>query len=103
VVLSDDIPWCRTYFSGRRFTFIDGQSPAEDFFLMSACANHIISNSSFSWWGAWLGINPAKRVIAPRDWFTGEFADAAIPFVAGPPHHGFHDTRDLTPENWTRL
>ncbi len=103
VVFSDDIAWCRMHFQGQRFTFIEGQSASDDFFLMSACAHHIIANSSFSWWAAWLGANPAKRVTAPWNWFTGEFGNPAVPFVAGPPHHGFHDTRDLIPGSWARI
>lgn len=50
--------------------FIQGYSQEEDMFLMSRCQNHIIANSSFSWWSAWLDSNPEKMVVAPRQWFS---------------------------------
>lgn len=59
----------------------------EDLRLMSLCRHHIIANSSFSWWGAWLCADKRKIVIAPEHWFR----DAP------------HDTEDLIPENWLRV
>lgn len=41
---------------------------AEELMLMASCQNHVISNSSFSWWGAWLGGNAEKTVVAPKVW-----------------------------------
>jgi hypothetical protein len=50
----------------------DPDRPWEDMALMALCGHHIIANSSFSWWGAWLNPSPGKIVIAPREWFTPE-------------------------------
>ncbi|MBL6431514.1 MAG: alpha-1,2-fucosyltransferase [Alphaproteobacteria bacterium] len=51
-------------------TLVEGQSREQDLRLMSLCAHHITANSSFSWWGAWLGRNPERQVIVPRQWFA---------------------------------
>jgi glycosyl transferase family 11 len=48
----------------------DPDRPWEDMALMARCRHHVIANSSFSWWGAWLNPCPEKVVIAPRAWFT---------------------------------
>lgn len=51
-------------------TVVSGATGLQDMALMARCAHHVIANSSFSWWGAWLGRNPARRVVAPRRWFA---------------------------------
>ena len=48
---------------------VSGNTADEDLQLMTMCDNHIIANSSFSWWGSWLGHNESKKVIAPSRWF----------------------------------
>ena len=48
----------------------DPERPWEDIGLMARCRHHLIANSSFSWWGAWLNRSPDKVVVAPRAWFA---------------------------------
>lgn len=73
-VFSDDIPWCRQRFHGPRFRFIEGEENFVDLCLMSLCSHHIICNSTFSWWGAWLHPRPGKTVVTPGVWYKPEFA-----------------------------
>lgn len=65
----------------------DCSKDSEDICLMSMCKHHIIANSSFSWWGAWLSRNPDKTVIAPRRWFKQKECN----------------TNDRLPESWIKL
>jgi len=69
LIFSDDIDWCKETF-GEGFVFIEGNNQYEDLCLMSLCNHNIISNSSYSWWAAWLNDNPDKRIVAPKNWFT---------------------------------
>jgi hypothetical protein len=69
LVFSDDIEWCKKKFEGDNFIFSDTSNPYLDLAIMSMCDHHIIANSSFSWWGAWLNRSEDKRVIAPSRWF----------------------------------
>ena len=68
-IFSDDIEWCKEYFNVDNFTFVKVEKPNEiqELYLMSLCKAHIIANSSFSWWGAYLSNNTKQQiVIAPR-------------------------------------
>lgn len=69
LIFSDDIEWCKQVFPNG-VIFIEGNNQFEDLCLMSLCHHNIISNSSYSWWGAYLNKNENKRIIAPQNWFT---------------------------------
>ena len=73
MVFSDDIEWCKSFFPDkfpdRRFKFVEGTNMVDDLYLQSLCKNNIISNSSFSWWAAYLNKNPTKIILAPSNWF----------------------------------
>jgi hypothetical protein len=88
LVFSDDIEWCKKKFEGENFIFSDTDNPYLDLAIMSLCDHHIIANSSFSWWGAWLNISEDKKVIAPSKWFG--------PLLA-------NDTSDIYCENWIKI
>lgn len=73
-LFSDDFAWCTA-----NLEFVHPTVPVErelgperayeDMQLMSLCRHHVIANSSFSWWAAWLNPSPQKLVVAPRKWF----------------------------------
>jgi hypothetical protein len=72
-VFSDDPGWCAEHLRLPHATIvIERTLPAEraweDMYLMSLCRHHVISNSTFSWWGAWLNPSSDKLVIAPEHW-----------------------------------
>jgi len=72
-ILSDDIPWCKENIVGSNITYIEDYPPQEQIWIMSMCSDFILSNSSFSWWGAYLSRSPNKTVIAPQTWFGPEY------------------------------
>lgn len=90
-VFSDDPKFAQEHLKlNHPITFItnnDDEHCYNDMRLMSLCKHHIIANSSFSWWGAWLAENPDKIVIAPREWFKDKSMN----------------TSDLIPEGWNRI
>jgi len=72
-VFSDDVAYARANLplEDGAAVFVDHNddlSSHEDLRLMSSCRHHIIANSTFSWWGAWLNARPDKVVFAPRYW-----------------------------------
>lgn len=90
LIFSDDIEWCE-----KNFDFIKNKSFSKnnedwvDLYLMSLCNDNIITNSSFSWWGAYLNQNPNKKVIGPNIWF-GE-------------RYSHWDTKDVIPSKWIKI
>jgi len=72
-VFSDDPQWCAQEFNDADAEIVleHDPSPLVDLHLMSLAQHHIIANSSYSWWAAWLGEKPEQRVILPQQWFHG--------------------------------
>ena len=71
-VFSDDIDWCKKNLSITEAIYPEGNSATEDFNLMRSCNHNIISNSTFSWWAAFLNRNEDKKIIQPSIWFKNE-------------------------------
>lgn len=71
-VFSDDPQWAADHLSLPLPTTdvsVTGWTAADELGLMTACRHHVIANSSFSWWGAWLAEHPEQVVVAPKAWF----------------------------------
>lgn len=89
-IFSDDSEWIKNNLKIKQNHFYvlgnSGRDAFRDMRLMSQCHHHIIANSSFSWWGAWLNARRDKLVIAPKIWFRD----------------GTND-RDLIPSSWIRV
>ena len=90
-VFSDDPEWVRENlilpYQMHYLNHNDASRNYEDLRLMASCCHHIIANSSFSWWGAWLNPSSSKVVVAPKKWFRDDSVD----------------TRDLIPSAWVRM
>lgn len=97
-IFSDDIAWVKEnmpfdyptlYVSSG--TAIDSSIGAiadyEELILMSKCSHHVIANSSFSWWGAWLNPSDKKIIIAPSRWTQKKV----------------RDSREMLPSSWIRI
>ena len=96
LVFSDDIPFCKEnindrIYPGVHFKYSEGNNEWQDMELMSNCGGHIISNSTFSWWAAWLNQNPNKIVVTPDEesWFGVNYKH--------------HDVSTLLPKDWVRI
>ena len=97
LIFSDEIDWIRENLNfDVPHTFVEGVEDHMDHMrLMSLCQNHIIPNSTFSWWGAWLA--QPELVVAPDLWISND------PKV----HERFFghwvETRHTVPESWVRI
>jgi Glycosyl transferase family 11 len=73
-IFSDDPDWCKNNFHGSDQTVIDHvehlSDPLFDMYLMSLTNHHIIANSTYSWWAAWIGKKENQIVICPSRWFN---------------------------------
>jgi hypothetical protein len=98
-VFSDDPEWCeanfklpyRTTIAGNFDRTVERHLGREDaeLYLMRLCSHAIMANSSYSWWGAWLGADVnGGIVIAPNSWFGPALQE---------------DPRDIVPSRWLRL
>lgn len=89
-VFSDDPAWAHTHLQGPDPMHIvslpgaQARAAEQDLWLMQQCQHHVIANSSYSWWAAWLSQTDDSSIVAPRQW------------VQTP---GF-DTRDVVPSCW---
>lgn len=89
---SNDIEWCREnlldLIPGKQIVLVDwnkGQHSWQDMMLMRLCKYNIVSNSSFSWWGAWLNMHNDSIVIAPSRW------------------NNIPDNEFMLPESWIKI
>ncbi len=88
-VFSDDLPWCRERFRGHDIIFADGNPDYVDLYLMARCDHHIIVNSTFSWWSAYLNRKVGRQVVYPVPWFAKEKRK--------------RDMRDFFPPDWNSI
>jgi hypothetical protein len=88
-IFSDEIEWVKNSFDlPKNSVYIThNKSGIEDMRIMIECKHNIIANSSFSWWGAWLGLQKDKVVIAPKQWFLDSNTN----------------TSDVIPERWSQI
>jgi hypothetical protein len=113
IVFSDDYMWCeqqeifskdnilisKTYDEvnyNKDLSLISNNSNLYDLCMMSICQKHIIANSSFGWWGAWLA--NSQIVCYPDPWFGSSYMENI--------HYDFKemiDLKDLFPNHWTKI
>lgn len=96
LVFSDGIEWCKenlAHLNDSRFEFFDNPDELASLSAMASCSHHIIANSSFSWWGAYLGHNQDKVIVSPSykgyNWYG--------------PTAGVKEPKDLIPDSWIQV
>jgi len=75
VVFSDDMSWCKETFAFLpNVIYVEGneEAPWNDIHLIASCRHHIMANSTFSWWGAFLSRDLSGVTIYPETWFRGQ-------------------------------
>jgi hypothetical protein len=88
VFTSDNIKYCKNHFSFLpNVFFLENLSPIEQLCLGSKFDNYIISNSTFSWWLAWLGEKKESKIIRPIQIFDNDFSKK-------------YDESDYFPNRW---
>jgi hypothetical protein len=76
IFASDDLSYCKYHFSFiKNSFFLENLSPIEQLALCSQFENFVISNSTFSWWMAWLGENENSKIVRPIKNFRDSFAE----------------------------
>lgn len=89
-VVSDNLPWCKENIKLDGVRFVE-YSGLDALWFLTLCKHFVISNSTFSWWGAYLGERPDSVIVAPETWF-------------GPGVHsrGHYET-DIYQDNWIKI
>lgn len=91
-VFSDDLNWCKHHITiPFEHSYVEdehlGIKASNYLHLMSLCKNFIISNSTFSWWAAWLGEKKNSVIIGPANWFKNKSLDGS----------------DIVPNRWIKV
>lgn len=95
-VFTDNPEWVKENLTMISYILVDwnpvsGKNNYLDMQLMSCAKHNIISNSTYSWWGAWLNRNKDKIVIGPSDWFNPQMKLK------------MYDGNQIIPDNWIKI
>lgn len=90
VFISDDIAYCKVHFECLPNAYFADVIDIEQIAIAGLCDHYIIANSSFGWWGAWLGEKPHSKIIHPGRLHAGKLLEKS-------------DESDYWPERWTNF